>query len=223
MKLSKRKFDQLLRDNQLMVSLVGMSNIGKTYWSEKFQDVGFKHINCDNLIEKKLSPILKKHGYSGIKDISRWMGQPYDKQFTVNQEKYMFLEMRVMEDIFARVKNNKIKNTVIDTTGGVIYTNKNIGDRLKQFSMVIYIKASENMKEEMFRRYLKEPKPVVFGDLYSSKNNETDMQALSRCYRELLSLRNTLYSECADVIIPREAIKENANIHHLISLIKQSL
>ncbi len=39
MKLSKRQFDQLLLENQLVISFVGMSNIGKTYWSKKL--IGF--------------------------------------------------------------------------------------------------------------------------------------------------------------------------------------
>src|SRR3989338_6049034 len=101
----------------------------------------------------------------------------------------MFLEMRVMEDIFTRVKNKKIKNTVIDTTGSVVHAGKNTGDKLKQYSLVIYIKASEKTEEQMFRHYIEEPKPVVFGDIYSQKNNETYIQALRRCYCELLGLR----------------------------------
>ena len=57
----------------------------------------------------------------------------------------------------------------------------------------------------MFEQYLKEPKPVVFGDVYSQEEGETSIQTLSRCYRKLLDLRSTLYAECADVIIPRRS------------------
>jgi len=223
MKLSKKQFEKLLQGNRLILSFVGMSNIGKTYCAEKLHDVGFKHINCDDLIEAKLVPILNRLGYSGIEDVSRWMGQPYDKRFTANQEKYLSFEKEVMEDVFAQIKNGKMQNTVIDTTGSVVHTSRNICDRLKRCSMVIYIDVSENMKEKMFRQYLEEPKPVIFGDIYNPRNDETAKQTLRRCYRKLLSLRSTLYAEYADVKIPREAIEENMNVYQFISLIKQPL
>ena len=155
MKLSKLQFEQLLKNNELMLSFVGMSNIGKTYWSKKLHTIGFRHFSCDDLIEAKLEPILNKLGYAGIEDVSRWMGQPYDKKFAANQEKYLSLEREIMEDIFAQVKNGKNQNTVIDTTGSVIHTNRNICDRLKQYSMVVYIEAPESMREKMFKDSLK--------------------------------------------------------------------
>jgi len=223
MKLSKLQFEQLLKNNELMLSFVGMSNIGKTYWSKKLHTIGFRHFSCDDLIEAKLEPILNKLGYAGIEDVSRWMGQPYDKKFAANQEKYLSLEREIMEDIFAQVKNGKNQNTVIDTTGSVIHTNRNICDRLKQYSMVVYIEAPESMREKMFKQYIKEPKPVVFGDIYNPQDNETKMQTLSRCYRKLLDFRSALYTEYADVIIPREVIGENMNVHQFIALIRHSL
>lgn len=223
MKLSRKKFERLLEENRLILSLIGMSNIGKTYWSKKLHNVGFKQINCDDLIEAKLASILKKLGYSGVEDVSRWMGQPYDDRFVVNQNKYLSFEREVMDKIFEQVKNGNLNNTVIDTTGSVTQTGKSLCEKLKQYSMVINIEASENMKEKMFKQYLEEPKPVVFGDVYSQGEGETNIQALSRCYRKLLDLRSTLYAECADVIIPREAIEKNMSIHEFISLIKHSI
>lgn len=223
MKLSQLQFEQLLKQNKLVLSFVGMSNIGKTYWSKKLQGVGFRHFNCDGLIEEKLAPTLRELDYSGIEDVSRWMGQPYDKIFVVNQNKYLSFEREVMEEIFAQVKNGNLSNTVIDTTGSVIHTGKNFSEMLKQYSMVIYIEASKNMKEKMFEQYWKEPKPVVFGNVYGQEEGETNIQALSRCYRKLLDLRSTLYSECADVIIPHEAIEENMPIHEFISFVKHAL
>lgn len=200
-----------------------MSNIGKTYWSKKLHNMGFRHFGCDDLIEAKLAPILNELGYAGIEGVSRWMGQPYDKKFATRQHKYLSLEREVMEDIFAQVKNGKKQNAIIDTTGSVIHTGTSICDRLKQFSMVIYIEASESMKAQMFEQYLKEPKPVVFGDVYNPKDHETNMQTLGRCYQKLLNFRSARYAKCADVVISRGTIGENMNVHQFISLIKQSI
>lgn len=223
MHLSKPQFEQLLQKNQLVLSFIGMSNIGKTYWSEKFSGIGFKHLNCDDLIEAKLSPVLKKLGYLGVADVSRWMGQPYDERFFANQQKYLALEKKIMENILTQIKNREKQNTVIDTTGSVIHINENICFNLKQYSLIVYIKADENMKGEMFKQYCKKPKPVIFGKVFNIKRKETNKQALKRCYRELLDLRGALYTKYADVIIPRGAISKNINTRQFISLIEQSL
>ena len=220
MKLSKLQFEQLLRENKLILSFIGMSNIGKTYWSTKLQNIAFRHFNCDDLIEEKLAPVLNTLGYSGIEDVSRWMGQPYDERFAVNQERYLSFERDVMEGIFAQVKNRDFGNAVIDTTGSVIHTGKSLCKKLKGCSLVIYIAASKKIEEKMYRQYLDEPKPVVFADVYNQKTCETKIQALGRCYKKLLDLRSVLYAEYADVIIPREVIEENKSIHEFISLVK---
>lgn len=223
MKLSKLQFEKLLEKNRLSMSFIGMSNIGKTFWSKKLQGEGFRHINCDDLIEKKLVPILSKLGYSGISDVSRWMGQPYNERFFANQNQYLSLEKQVMDETFTQVKNNNHGNTIIDTTGSVIHIGKNVSEMLKQYSMVVYIKASENMKELMFKKYIEEPKPVVFDDVYKQEEGETQSQALSKCYRKLLNLRSALYAKCADVVIPCEAINEGMTAKEFIQLVKQSI
>ena len=223
MKLSKSKFEQLFEENRLVISLIGMSNTGKTHWSKKLHDLGFKHINCDDLIEKKLSPILKKFKYSGIEDVSHWMGQPYDDRYVANQQKYLSIEKEIMKDIFIQIKNKKPRNTVIDTTGSVVHTGKNMRVKLMRYSLIVYIRANQNMKEKMFNQYIKKPKPVVFGNIFNPKQNETARQTLKRCYRKLLNLRSVLYSQYADVIIPIGSIKKNMNVNQFFSLIKQSL
>lgn len=223
MKLSKQQFKQLFDDNKLIISLIGMSNIGKTYWSKKFKNIGFEHFCCDELIQKKLELYLIRKKYLDIADVSRWMGQPYDKRFAINQQKYLSFEKEVLESILIEIKNNKTNNTVIDTTGSVVHTGRDLCLKLKQNSLIIYIKASENMKEEMFKKYIKEPKPVVFENIFVKKKNETNIDALERCYKKLLNLREKYYSKYADIIIPSENIKHSMNASQFISLIEKSL
>ncbi len=222
MKLSQKQFDYLLKKNQLILSFIGMSNIGKTYWSEKLRGIGFKHVNCDDLIEVKLASYVKTLG-SDIEAVSRWMGQPYDKRFPANQQKYLSFEKEVMEDLFAQSKTEASQNTIIDTTGSIIHTGKNICDKLKKYSLVVYIKETNNMKEKMFNQYIKKPKPVVFGNMFDPKGDETKMQTLERCYRKLLDSRNILYARYADVAIPGDAITKNMHINQFVLLIRQSL
>lgn len=223
MKLSRKQFDGLLQKNKLTLSIVGMSNIGKTYWSEKLAELGFKHFSCDGLIEAKLASELKARGYSGIRDVSRWMGQPYNKRFSINQWKYLNFEKEVIESIFKKLKNTKKCNAVIDTTGSVVHLGENICSKMKKNSLVIYIEATNAMREEMFRRYLKDPKPVVFGDIFVPQKGETGMQTLRRCYPKLLLQRSKLYAKYADVVIPYRSTGKNTSTEEFISLIRKRL
>lgn len=223
MNLSRRQFEHHLGENKLVLSLIGMSNIGKSYWSRKLGDVGFVHLDCDGLIEERLAPALKKLGYSGIEDVARWMGRPYDERFVTNQQKYLSFEKETLETIFDRIQNSGNQNTVIDTTGSVVHTGKDTCARLRERSLVVYIEATDDMKEEMFAQYIKRPKPVVFGDVFVKQKNETAIEALERCYRKLLDARSALYTEYADVVIPYGAADHSMTADQFISLIAQSL
>jgi len=222
MKLSRQKFNELLKENKLVLSLVGISNIGKTFWSKKLARFNFKHFSCDDLIEEKLAPELKKLGYSGIADVSHWMGQPYHRRFQKNQEKYLTIENKVMKVFLMNLKDIKKYNVVIDTTGSVVHCGSSLLRELRRRTLIVYIEATSTMKEEMFKRYIKDPKPVVFGNIFMPKKGETKEQTLERCYRKLFTKRALLYNKCADVIIPYEVVRE-ASVKSFISLIRQSL
>lgn len=197
--LTKFSFLDKLANNKLAISLIGMSNIGKSYWSKKLSGLGFKHICCDDLIEAQLEPELTRLGYKGIADMAKWLGQPYDKQFKTNEKTYLNLEKATMENVLSKPAN---QNTVIDTTGSVIHTGEKVVSELKRQTLVIYIEASPEMKEAMLKKYLENPKPVVWADTYKQEKNESEMEALKRCYMQLLAKRSKLYEELADIVIP---------------------
>ncbi len=223
MKINREEFDSLFQKNQLSISFVGMSNIGKTYWSERFQEIGFSHVSCDGLIEQALLPEMSALGYSGLADVSGWMGQPYNRRYAENQEKYLDIERSVVEGILDSIAEGKYKNTVIDTTGSVVHIGKETLARLKKHSLVVFIEASKEMTDALFERYIKEPKPVVFGEFFKQRGNESVLAALSRSFRALLEARRSLAKKYADVVIPAVSIKKNTTIDQFISLIQASL
>jgi len=223
MKLSKKQFEELLQREQLTLTLIGMSNVGKTYWSKKLSELNFEHLNCDDLIEAKLAPELKALGYSGIEDVSRWMGQPYDGRFAANQQKYLEFEKQVLQRILSDIKKSKTRNTVIDTTGSFVHTGEGLCSKIKENTLIIYIEAPKSMREEMFKRYMENPKPVVFGNLFSKEKNETDKEALGRAYLKLLDSRSQLYTKYADIIIPYGSINTEVDPEKFISLVEKYL
>lgn len=222
-RLSQNEFNRLLKSNKLAVSLIGMSNTGKSYWSEKFTELNFEPIHCDDLIEAKLASELKARGYSGIADVSRWMGQPYDKRFAANQQKYLDCERDVISETILKLKAENLGNVVIDTTGSFVHLENDICSQLQLCSLIVCIEATKDMQDKMFKLYIEKPKPVIFGDIFSVKKGETGRQALKRCYPELLDYRSRLYRQYADVVISRDAVADNLAVDKFVSLVSHAL
>ncbi len=223
--ISQKDFEDRLQAGTMVLTLVGMSNIGKTHWAKQLAyKGGFTHICCDDLIEAELSPVLKKHGYKGITDIAKWLGRPHDKQFVKNQETYLELEILVLERIIKQLERSGfVGNTIIDTTGSLVHTGPEIYKRLSEPTTVIFLEATQDMQQEMLRLYIEEPKPVVWGHTYRPKAEEHPKQTLNRCYPELLTYRSGLYSDMADVIIPRGTLLGITNIDDFLDYVKQAL
>jgi len=64
-----------------IISLIGMSGSGKTYWSKKMAGKGFKHICCDDLISKELTLYSAKKNLKSIDKVAEWLGQPYKTNY----------------------------------------------------------------------------------------------------------------------------------------------
>lgn len=186
----------------MKISLEGMSGSGKSFWSKKLSEKGFKLFCCDDLIERKLNPELKSRGLRGIEDIAKWMGQPFDPQYPAASKKYLDFERQVMEEALEEVGNaGQNEDMVIDTTGSVIYTGQEILNKLKAVTKVVYLETPQSVQDQMYRLYLAEPKPVIWGSDFSKEEGEGNMEALARCYPQLLAFRTAQYAKIADVTI----------------------
>jgi|Napbiome12C3dose_1001474.scaffolds.fasta_scaffold00001_322 hypothetical protein len=204
---------------RLLVAFTGMSNGGKSHWSRELQGegfnywvrrlqrVGFERYCCDDLIEKKLGPELKARGFSGLRDIAEWMGQPFDPQYAETSKKYLDFEGEVVNEVLDRVENSKARRVVIDTTGSVIYLAEDILQKLSARTRVVYLETPESVKDEMYKSYLENPKPVIWGDSFVKAPGETDMQALGNCYPKLLAHRAERYAKLAHVTLDYQMLR----------------
>lgn len=171
----------------MIITLLGMSGVGKTYWSKQLEDLGWQRICCDDLIGKQL-------GIAGIGNVADWMGQPYTEGYNERQQRYLDIERSVMESILSEIKSTPEKKLVIDTTGGVIYTGDDICQRLQISTTTVYIKLDQSHYAAMLQRYLADPKPVVWGQHYH--------EPISVSYPELLEYRAAQYARYATVTLP---------------------
>lgn len=178
-----------------------MSGSGKSYWAKQLETKGFKRFSIDELLEKKLSDGLKQLGYSGIQDVAKWMRQPYEARYTQTSKTYLDYERKTMIEVLEFVKNNnnENENVVIDTTGSVIYLDKEILKNLSKLTTVLFLQTPKSVQDEMYELYKKEPKPVIWGDSFNQREGEPPLVALARCYPELLANRCKQYEQLADV------------------------
>jgi len=187
----------------MRISLIGMAGSGKSYWSEKLAQHGFRRFCCDDLIAAKLAPGLTRPDGTTM-EMGTWMGFPYERHYTKRESIYLTYEIEVLIEILEYLeshKNTRGENIVVDTTGSVIYTGDEILQKLCQHTTVIYLLTPPEVQEQLLNAYISKPHPMLWRDSFSKNPGETNQEARARCYPQLLSARQRLYARYADVEI----------------------
>ena len=188
----------------MLISLIGMSGSGKSYWSEKLAWHGFKRFCLDALITQKLSDKLEPEDLNPL-TLGEWMGFPFQDGYQERAELYLSSEKQLMAEILDWIDENACAgsdaNVVLDTTGSVIYTGENLLARLSSLTTIVYFAVPAVIREAMLRQYLSNPRPVLWRGIFNIEPGETVEEALFRSYNALLDLREVVYRELADVEI----------------------
>jgi shikimate kinase len=187
----------------MRLSLIGMAGSGKSYWSIRLAEHGFRRFCCDDLIAAKLAPELTMPDGTTVK-VGEWMGFPYRPQYKERESKYLSCEIEVLAEILDYLdscENNTDENIVVDTTGSVIYTGEEILKKLRQYTTVVYLSIPPEVQERLLKAYISKPHPMLWRDVFTKESNETPEEALARCYPELVFARQRLYEQYADVTL----------------------
>ena len=150
------------------LSLIGMSGSGKSHWSEKLAELGFRRFCCDDLIADKLAAELGRSDGTAM-NLGEWMGFPYETRYRERESKYLSCEIAVLGEIldYLSVINSEEK-VVVDTTGSVIYAGENILKRLSSTTTVVHLPTPPEVKERMLQVYVNQARrnePTSFGSL----------------------------------------------------------
>lgn len=187
----------------MRLSLIGMSGSGKSYWAEKLAEHDFKCFYCDDLIAEKLvSELMQPDGT--IMELGEWMGFPYDTGYKERESKYLSAEKAVLSEVLNHIErhgNHSGEHFLIDSTGSVIYTGEKLLRKLRQNTTVVHLETPPEILEQMLTAYLSNRRPVLWRHLFSKAKNESNAGALARCYPKLLSEREHIYEQYADVSI----------------------
>jgi len=192
--------------------LVGMSGVGKSFWARRLAaQRGFVRHDCDGEIGARLSSIVQvAPGEEPVHALGRWMGMPWSPGYREREARYLALEEAVTRDALDAALDAALAAPgphVIDTTGSVVYLPGPLLERLRACGRVVYLRTPDERRDAMLRRYLEEPKPVVWGDAFAAAPGETPEQALPRCYASLLAWRDQRYAALAHVVIDGGALE----------------
>ncbi len=196
MKLSRDEFYARLNAGDLRLTFIGMSNIGKSFTAMRLRKShGFDLYEVDEAIQKSL-------GLKSMQESADWMGFPYEATYAKREAEYLTLESKLTAQAF----DKSDKNLILDTTGSVIYLDKQTRDLLSKKSVIVHIQAGPNNLARLEKLYFKSPKPLIWNGVYKDGCDRT--QALKDAYPNLLASRMDAYNAMADVNVKASLLFE---------------
>jgi shikimate kinase len=197
-----------LSDKPLRLALIGMSGAGKSHWSKNLAALGCPTVCCDDQIEARLAPLLKKGGYSGINGVAAWMGWPDSPTYAERESQYLAEEIAVLDEVLTDLERDSKRDLILDTSGSVIATGNHTLHRLRRQMTVVYLAVASGEVEILIQRYLDEPKPVLWQGAFRPRPGETPQKTVVRCYPLLVAARRQSYEALAHITLPTMQLHE---------------
>jgi len=83
----------------MRLSLIGMSGSGKSSWSIKLSELGFKRFCCDDMITEKLDRDLTRPDGTCMK-LGEWMGFPYEPHYEEYRKRHLYWRNASKKTVF---------------------------------------------------------------------------------------------------------------------------
>ncbi len=195
-------------DKPLRLALIGMSGSGKSHWAKNIAALGCPTVCCDDQIEARLAPDLKAGGYTGINGVAAWMGWPDAPTYPQRENQYLTEEIAVLDEVLSGLERDPKRDLILDTSGSVIATGNHTLHRLRRQMSVVYLAASGDEVQLLIRRYLQDPKPVLWQGAFRPRPGETPQQTVIRCYPVLIAARSQSYEALCHIILPTLQLHE---------------
>ena len=189
-------------EKPLRLALIGMSGTGKSYWTQRIAAAGYPAISCDSLIETRLALVLKAGGFSGLNGVAAWMGWPDSASYAEREAQYLAEETTSLDELLSDLQKQPQRSLILDSTGSIIYTGNHLLHRLRKLMTVVYLAASADEQQLLIRRYLEDPKPVLWRGAFQPRKGETPHETVARCYPQLSLGRRQSYEALAHCVLP---------------------
>jgi shikimate kinase len=188
-------------DKPIRLALIGMSGAGKTYWARYLASL-CPAISTDDQIEARLAPVLQAGDFRGINGVAAWMGWPDSPTYAERESQYLAEEINSMDEVLTGLEKNPDSGLILDTSGSVIHTGNNLLFRLRKIMTVVYLEASADEQQLLIRRYLDDPKPVLWRGAFQARPAESPQETVARCYPTLIAARRQSYQALAHFTLP---------------------
>jgi shikimate kinase len=193
----------------LRLALIGMSGVGKTYWAKQLA-VEYPAISIDDRIETRLATELQKSNFHGINGVAAWMGWPDSPTYAERESQYLAEEIASMDEVLSDLEKDPASGLILDTSGSVIHAGNNVLFRLRKLMTVVYLEASPEAQQLLVRRYLDDPKPVLWRGVLRARARESAKETVARCYPALIEARRQSYEALAHHTLPVTELHELA-------------
>ena len=196
MQLSRAEFDAHYAAGTLKIAFVGMSNIGKSYTAMRLAtQYDFSLIEVDKIIWENL-------GHDSMDAFAKWQGQPYTEGYADREAHSIALESEATQQAL----KTDMRNPMIDTTGSVIYTDKDVLAALSKSFYIVYIEAMDDHVERLKAQYFEHPKPLNWAGQYKKYEDLSEEESIKKSYPKLLTSRAKAYTKLADATLPSTLI-----------------
>ena len=208
----------------MRIGLIGMAGTGKSTWAGRFQAHGFHRIDCDRTIAERLSS-----GLGGEDDLiaalGAWMGLPWEPGYEDRAAQYREQEVEVMQEALASLAGTSApEDVVVDTAGSVIYAGPSVLRELVRQTAVVHLETPPEVQERMLEAFVERPGPVLWRGMFQKLPEESEKQALARCYPLLLADREKRYRALARVSLPHAFHRRDAQgVEDLLERIRKEI
>ena len=156
-----------------VITLMGMSGVGKTYLSTMLGQQGWCHSSCDYRIAKALGlgEQVTRQDISALSEYVGRLGDPEKgglplEEFRARQQAYFKAECEALAGLKDRVKqahDEGFTHVVNDSTGSMCEIDDDILlDTVDENSLIVYIKASAEEEQAVLERAKMNPKPLFY-------------------------------------------------------------
>lgn len=160
-----------MENKKRAITLIGMSGVGKTYFSEILEGWGWARYSCDGEIGKDLLGLTDEMKSSDIGALHKFLGMPGDeakgglpiREFKRRQNLYKNAEIVSLMELRQRIEAAGERNFVNDSTGSLVeITNPDVIEFVGQLTKVVYIRGSGDQKQVLLDRAQSDPKPLYY-------------------------------------------------------------
>jgi hypothetical protein len=136
------------------------------------------------------------------------MGWPDRSTYAERESQYLAEETATLDEVLTGLEKNPHSELILDTTGSVIYCGNHLLRRLRRQMAIVYLAASADEQQLLIRRYLEDPKPVLWRGAFQSKPGEDPRDTVARCYPALIAARRQSYEALAHCTVPVAGLRE---------------